>query len=329
MRSARQRKDARHAAAAMATLPAAMRRLTLALVLLCVAHARAQNGCLDQSYLPVPVNNGLEITANQTVTQTFTVGIAGLLTAVEVANINHHRGTPTAPLEVRIVATDSTGVPNGATLASLSFLPSQVPATRGTLAVDLRPFAILVMPGTVLGLRLSSLAAPSTQTYAWWGEAAGTIHYAGGLVFIRDTTALSVWDLSFQSFVGVSAAWLNYGTGHPGLLGVPSLTASAAPVLGTGIDLIAGNSSGQSSTAALLAGFAPDNLATPFGGALLVQVVASFTIPVSIAGARVPLSIPLSNALCGVPVYFQCVQIDGGASHGLAFSPGLELVLGA
>jgi len=306
-----------------------MRRLSLALVLLCAVQARAQNGCLDQSYLPVPVNNGLEITANQTVTQTFTVGIAGLLTAVDVANVNHHRGTPTASLEVRIVATDPTGVPNGATLASLSFLPSQVPATRGTLAVDLSPFAIFVTPGTVLGLRLSSLAAPSTQTYAWWGEAAGTIHYAGGMVFIRDTTALSVWDLSFQSFVGVPAAWRNYGNGHPGLLGVPSLSASAPPVLGTSIDLLAGNSSGGTSAAALLAGFAPDNLATPFGGTLLVQVVASFTISVPPSGARVPLAIPAANALCGLPVYFQAVQVDGGASQGLAFSPGLELILGA
>lgn len=305
-----------------------MRRFSIVLVLLCAVHARAQNGCLDQSYLPVSVNNGLEITANQTVTQTFTVGIAGLLTAIDVANLNHHRGTPTASLELRIVATDSTGVPNGATLASLSFLPSQVPATRGTLAVDLSPFAIFVTPGTVLGLRLSSLAVPGTQTYAWWGEALGTLHYAGGMVFLRDTTPLSVWDLSFQSFVGAPAAWRNYGTGHPGRLGVPSLSASAPPQLGASIDVIAGNSSGASSTAALLAGFAPDNLATPFGGALLVQVAASFTIPVPALGARVPLSIPATSSLCGVSVFFQSAQIDGGATHGIAFSPGLELVLG-
>jgi hypothetical protein len=305
-----------------------MRSPLLALALLTAAPLAAQNGCLDQSYLPVPVNNGLEITASQTLTQTFTVGIGGVLTGVEVANLNHHRGTPTQPLELRIVATDASGTPNGATLAALSFLPSQVPAGRGTLSVDLRAFAIPVVPGMVLGLRLSSLVTPGTQTYAWWGEAAGTIHYAAGMVFLRDTTPLAVWDLSFQSFVGPSAASRNYGAGHPGAGGVPSLLASAPPVLGTAIDLLAGNSSGNGGSAALLAGFAPANVATPFGGTLLVQIDASFTIPLPAAGATVPLAIPASNTLCGLRVFFQTVQLDFAASHGLAFSPGLELLLG-
>lgn len=140
---------------------------------LCAAPLPAQGGCLDQSYDPT-LNNGLEITSSQTVTQTFTAGLSGTLTGVEVLNINHHRGTPSRPLEVRIVATDASGTPNGATLASVTFQPAQVPATRGALPVDLRPFAIAVTPGTVLGIRLSSAAQPSTQTYAWWGAAPGT-----------------------------------------------------------------------------------------------------------------------------------------------------------
>lgn len=302
-------------------------RATLATLLLAVAPLTAQNGCLDQSYLP-SLNNGLEITSSQTVTQTFTCGLGGTLAGIEVANINHHRGTPTQPLEVWIVATDSAGTPNGATLAALTFQPNQVPATRGTLAIDLRPFAIPVSPGLVLGIRLASLAAPSGQTYAWWGEAAGT-NYARGMIFLRDTTPLSAWDLSFQSFVDAPALARNYGTGHPGTLGVPALTASAAPILGTSIDVVLGNSSGANSTSALLAGLAPDNLATPFGGAILVQIASSFTVPLPSAGARVTLAIPSSTALCGASVYFQSVQLDSAATHSLAFSAGLELVLGS
>ncbi len=119
-------------------------RPVLSVILVVSARLCAQSGCVDQSYLPV-VNNGLEVTASQTVTQTFTSSMSGLLAGVEIANINHHRGTPSQNLEVRIVATDASGVPNGATLASVTFTPAQVPATRGTLAVDLGAFAIPVV----------------------------------------------------------------------------------------------------------------------------------------------------------------------------------------
>ena len=286
----------------------------------------AQSPCLDQSFVPPRLNNGLEITATQTVTQTFTVGVAGTLAQVDVVNINHHRGTPTQPLEVRVVATDPSGVPNGTALATVVFQPGQVPATRGRLPVDVRAFGIQVSPGQVLGIRLSSLAAPSGQTYAWWGEVPGS--YARGQIWLRDTSSLSSWDLSFETFVDAPAAARAYGSGHPGTNGVPGLAPSANPVLGTTIDLTLFNSSGTATTAALLAGFAPASLATPFGGTLLVQVVANATIPLPAGGARVPQPIPNVSSLCGRSVFFQALQLDPGASHGVAFSAGLELRLG-
>jgi hypothetical protein len=305
-----------------------MKLATLVSIALVAPFARAQSPCLDQSYVPNPVTNGLEITQNQWVTQTFTVGRAGQLTQVDVVGINHHRGTPTFPLEVRIVSTDPAGVPNGPSLATFTFQPNQVPATRGRLPIDLTAAGIQVTVGQALGIRLSSQAAPSTQTYAWWGEAPSS-GYANGQIWLRDTTALSVWDLGFETFVAVSASSRAYGQGHPGTTGTPSLTPSANPVLGTTIDLIVGNSLGTQTTAALFAGIAAASQPTPFGGTLLVQILADFTLTLPAAGARVPQPIPNDPRLCGRSVFFQSAQLDAGASHGIAFSPGLELVLGS
>ena len=58
--------------------------------------ACAQTACLDQSYVPT-ATNGLEVTASQSVTQTFTVGLGGQLTRVEIALVNWHLETPGPP----------------------------------------------------------------------------------------------------------------------------------------------------------------------------------------------------------------------------------------
>jgi hypothetical protein len=290
------------------------------------AYGGAQGGCRDQSYVPAQPNNGLEITANQTVTQTFTVGVSGAMYRVDISAINHHRGLPITPLEVRIVATDPAGVPTGPTLATVTFQPAQVPASRGALTVDLSAAPIAVQSGQRLGLRLSSTAMPSGLTYAWWGEAPG--NYAAGEVWLRDSTGPVGFDLSFETFVLSAAAFSNYGTGHPGTSGVPQLTASANPVLGTSIDVILGNSRGTSTPAALIAGFMQVSLPTPFGGRLLVDPLAAITLTLPAAGLRVPQAIPSNLDLCGVSAFFQLVVVDPGATVGLAFSRGLELRLG-
>ncbi|MBK8978481.1 MAG: hypothetical protein IPM29_21495 [Planctomycetes bacterium] len=299
----------------------------VAFVALLPLTAAAQTGCLDQSYLP-GYSNGLEVTSSQTVTQTFTVGISGPLVQVDLVGIGHHRGTPSFPLDIRIVACDPTGVPNGATLATVTLQPAQVPAARSRLAIDLTPFSLSFAAGTMLGIRASSGAQPSTQTYAWWGDAPGG-GYARGQVWLNDRSSLSVWDLGFETFVGVAAASRSYGTGHPGTNGVPTLAASAPPVLGSNFALLLGNSSGQPTQAALLAGFVAVSLPTPFGGALLVQPVASFTVQLAAGGASFPVAIPSDPALCGGSVLFQALQFDAGASASIAFSAGLELVLGS
>ncbi len=294
---------------------------------LVAAIACAQGDVLDQSYLPSPLTNGLEVTATQPVTQTFTVGLTGILTRIEIARINHHRGTPTAPLQVDLVTTDPFGVPTSTSLATVTVQPASVPTSTGPLQVDLTAFAIPVQTGLVLGIALSSQASPGGATYAWWGEAPGG-SYANGQVFIQQTVSLSVWDLAFQTWVSAPASWTNYGAGHPGTNGVPGIGLTANPVLGTTPAIVLGNSLGAGTLGALLFGFGRASVPTPFGGTALVQPLASVTLPLPAGGAQVPFAIPASGSFLGVAVDAQGVLLDAGASHGIAFSAGLELVLG-
>ncbi|MBK8100101.1 MAG: hypothetical protein IPK26_23615 [Planctomycetes bacterium] len=287
----------------------------------------AQGDCLDQSYVPNPPNNGLEVTASQPVTQTFTVGRSGFLTRVEIAQINHHRGTPQAPLQVDLVACDSAGVPTATVLASVSFQPGAVPVTRGPLLVDLLLFNIPVVAGQQLGIALSTAAMSGGSTYACSGNAPGGA-YAAGQVFIQQNLGLSVWDLSFQTWVSAPASWTNYGVGHPGTQGVPALVAAGNPVLGSNVPVTVGNPAGVATLGAVFFGVQRANLPTPFGGTALLVVSANVSLAVPVGGAQLALTIPSSTVFCGVVVQLQAVVVDTGASHGLAFSRGLELVLG-
>ncbi len=121
-----------------------------------------------------------------------------------------------------------------------------------------------------------------------------------------------------------------YGQGHAGTLGVPTIAASADPVLGQTIDILLGNSSGQPNFCALAFGLSQDAAPTPLGGVLLVGsfLTAPFTVPLAGAGGTFPLPIPASTIFCNMPVFVQSAQIDAGASHGVAFSRGLALRLG-
>ena len=74
---------------------------------------------LDQLYIPTSFpQNGLVIQNIQTVAQTFTVGLEGLLTAVELDLGCCRFGPPTADLLVEIRSTLSDGSPSDDVLAS-------------------------------------------------------------------------------------------------------------------------------------------------------------------------------------------------------------------
>ena len=296
------------------------------LAALLLARFVAAQEVLDQSYVPNALTNGLEVTSAQPVTQTFTVGITGLLTRIEISRIAQHRGTPTQPLQVAIVTTVG-GVPTTNVLASIQVQPSSVPSATGPVQVDLLPFVLGVQQGMVLGIALSSTALPGTQTYAWSGEAPNST-YANGQVFIQGTTSLPAWDLAFQTWVVPRGSSANYGAGFPGTNGVPTLTASGPPSIGTARSMLLANSSGISTLGAYVFGLSRANLPTPFGGTLLVQSSASVTVVLPPTGGTQPFLIPFVLAYCGLLVDVQGVVLDAGAAQGVAFSPGLELTIG-
>jgi hypothetical protein len=124
------------------------------------------------------------------------------------------------------------------------------------------------------------------------------------------------------------AAWSNYGAGWPGTLGIPSFTSSANPAIGTTITLSIGNSLGANTAGFLAIGVTQASLSTGFGGTLLLLPISIVPIPIPAAGLSVPGTIPDYESLCGLAVFLQVMEIDGGASKGVSFTPGLRLDLG-
>ncbi len=116
----------------------------------------------------------------------------------------------------------------------------------------------------------------------------------------------------------------NYGTGLTGKNGVPTLTASAPPVIGKSINLLASNSSGAPTSGLLVVGL--KSVSIPFlGGRLLADPVVLNNVPVPIGGLVLPVTIP---NVCGASVYVQVLQRDQAALAGVSMTPGLRLVLG-
>jgi hypothetical protein len=287
--------------------------------LLTLSAATAQS-CIDQEYVTQRAN-GLEITGNQSVVQTFTCSRAGLLLRVDL-EVRHWIVVATAPLTVNVLATDASGVPTNQVLLTAQLQPNEIP-TGAYAWIPVRFTApLVVIPNRVLGLELSVPAA-TVRAYAWSGDAPGG--YPGGTTFVRRTTGPLSYDMGFRTYVGAGATQTGYGIGHAGSSGVPALQASALPRLGTDVDLALGNSAGVPTQGVLLFGVSRASLPTPYGGTLLVNPLLALPLPVPLGGARFPLAIPDDPSLCGLTLAIQGLVADAGASHGIAFSAGLEL----
>jgi Tol biopolymer transport system component len=124
------------------------------------------------------------------------------------------------------------------------------------------------------------------------------------------------------------ATWNNYGSGWPGTYGVPAFTSSTSPHFGADLFVQADNSSGVATTGMLFLGFQRANVTTNKGGDLLVvpALVAPVAIPTT--GFKVYGTIPDDDNYCGVVCDLQILELDPGASRGVSFTPGLELVIG-
>jgi len=130
-----------------------------------------------------------------------------------------------------------------------------------------------------------------------------------------------------RSIVPLQGAWTNYGAGHAGTLGVPALTLTADPEFGATFSLQVDNSVGQWTVAFLAVGTTQASLPLA-GGTLLVLLLQVLPIGLPPSGFPIVCTVPYENDLFGVVVDVQAVEIDPGASQGLSFTPGLELVFG-
>jgi Tol biopolymer transport system component len=152
------------------------------------------------------------------------------------------------------------------------------------------------------------------------------------IVFDSPTSDLVAGDtnLNYDVFVRrvVASSWTEYGAGWPGTLGVPDLTAQHDPVLGTAATVDVGNSAGVSTIALLAVGYARVNLPTTADGTLLVDAALWAVLPLPSLGLSLAGSLPDDEALDGFVLDLQVLEADAGASHGISFSRGLELVLG-
>ena len=124
------------------------------------------------------------------------------------------------------------------------------------------------------------------------------------------------------------ASWFNYGAGWPGTHGVPAFTALTPPILGTTVTLFVENSYGKPTSGLLLIGFTQTSLHSSWGGDLLL--LPALTVPISFSFGADSFSgdLPQDDGLVGLNVDLQVLEFDPGASKGVSFTAGLDLVLG-
>ncbi|MFO0985155.1 MAG: integrin alpha [Planctomycetota bacterium] len=124
------------------------------------------------------------------------------------------------------------------------------------------------------------------------------------------------------------SAWLNYGDGWPGTFGVPELLLRDDPDLCTEVNVVVGNSSRADSVGLILIGAIEADTPTALDGTIWLRPLVTTVVPLRARGDRLTLSVPCDPAARGAVALAQCLQLDAGASKGVAFSRGLKAVLG-
>lgn len=132
----------------------------------------------------------------------------------------------------------------------------------------------------------------------------------------------------FRRHICLPASWSNYGAGFPGALGVPALTLRADPVLGTTVTADLGDSTGIGTIAVVLIGNLAAQIPTRKGGDLLLVPFTSVVITVPAGGTTLVDDIPDDEALCGLTLYVQALELDAAAAKGVSFTAGLLLEFG-
>jgi agmatine deiminase len=194
---------------------------------------------------------------------------------------------------------------------------------------------------TSAALELSTDGGASWSSIASGLSAAGTFNWtvpnsitndARLRVVVADASANTGNDESELPFAianSSSAAFINYGAGKEGTLGIPTITLSANPTLGASVTLQLSNAL-PNSTAKLIRG--PATASTPFDGAFaLVAYDTVVDIPINASGnGTMNATVPSASALAGRSFYWQAwIPNDpAAAGQGWACSNGLQTQLG-
>jgi hypothetical protein len=215
-------------------------------------------------------NNG----ANVGLGQTFTAGISGTLTGVELF-LNRLDATAPANLTIQIEST-SNGDPSGTVLASATVATSSIPTTAGWVGVT---FATppTVAAGTVYAITLPDLPQQDVAPWLVWGldstATAAYTDYAGGEAYASVAGAWATLarvlndgdsgnaDLAFRTYVTAAATPTPTATASPRATPTPTLpsqppTDAVAPQGTTG-------SGGATMLVGLLAAVAAVSLILP------------------------------------------------------------------
>ncbi len=133
--------------------------------------------------------------------------------------------------------------------------------------------------------------------------------------------------LQYMAEEGLLRAYSHFArAGVPGSLGVPRVTASDRPILGTTIELDLVSSSPSPEAGVLVMGQGGGTTATPFGGNFLTSQILSLTdVTLDAAEKRVSFDIPDDSGLAGFSHLVQLAQTDSGAANGYSLSRVLRL----
>ncbi len=126
----------------------------------------------------------------------------------------------------------------------------------------------------------------------------------------------------------IDASWSNYGAGFPGTNGTPTLTSQEDPVFGSTVTLDLSNSYGHFTAAVLFVGFQQTSFHTHLGGDVLLAPAVTLLVALPPNGISFTGDIPDDQQLCGFEIDVQAIEADPGATKGVSFTQGLELILG-
>ncbi len=165
---------------------------------------------LDQSFDAVAAGSTTSggIASDQELGQTFTSGISGQLTRIDLQIQSISFDAPTSDLLFDILPSDGT-FPTGPAIASGSIsresIPTSLPVDDPFVSVDLTSFNIMVTAGESLAILLRN---PNPGGYGWFEVFGGD--YAGGNSLIRlppetGFGAIPLIDQGFRTFVDPGA----------------------------------------------------------------------------------------------------------------------------